>query len=88
MGNTFSFFMGGFSGVYLAQNYNVPDVKIVTEKVFIYLKEMEKEKKKKNNSKEDIELKDLNKNNDDKNDGDKDKNDSEGSNNKSTGIFW
>ena len=88
MGNTFSFFLGGFSGVYLAQNYNVPDVKIVTEKVFVYLKEMEKEKKKKNSSKEDIELKELNKNNDDKNNGDKDKNDSEGSNNKSTGIFW
>lgn len=87
MGNTFSFFLGGFSGVYLAQNYNVPDVKIVTEKVFIYLKEMEKEKKKKNNSKEDIELKELNKNNDDKNDEDN-KKDSEGSNNKSTGIFW
>ena len=87
MGNTFSFFLGGFSGVYLAQNYNVPDVKIVTEKVFIYLKEMEKEKKKKNNSKEDIELKDLNKDNDDKNDEDN-KKDSEGSNNKSTGIFW
>ena len=87
MGNTFSFFLGGFSGVYLAQNYDVPDVKIFTEKVFIYLKEMEKEKKKKNNSKEDIELKDLNKDNDDKNDGDN-KKDSEGSNNKSTGIFW
>ena len=87
MGNTFSFFLGGFSGVYLAQNYDVPDVKIFTEKVFIYLKEMEKEKKKKNNSKEDIELKELNKDNDDKNDGDN-KKDSEGSNNKSTGIFW
>ena len=87
MGNTFSFFLGGFSGVYLAQNYDVPDVKIFTEKVFVYLKEMEKEKKKKNNSKEDIELKDLNKDNDDKNDGDN-KKDSEGSNNKSTGIFW
>ena len=47
MGNTFSFFLGGFSGVYLAQNYDVPDVKIFTEKVFVYLKEMEKEKKKK-----------------------------------------
>jgi len=87
MGNTFSFFLGGFSGVYLAQNYDVPDVKIFTEKVFVYLKEMEKEKKKKNNSKEDIELKELNKDNDDKNDGDN-KKDSEGSNNKSTGIFW
>ena len=87
MGNTFSFFLGGFSGVYLAQNYNVPDVKIVTEKVFVYLKEMEKEKKKKNNSKEDIELKELNKDSDDKN-GDKDKYNSEGDKNKSTGIFW
>ena len=88
MGNTFSFFLGGFSGVYLAQNYNVPDVKIVTEKVFIYLKEMEKEKKKKNNPKEEIELKDIklkdiNKDNDDKNgEGDKD------DNNKSGGFFW
>ena len=87
MGNTFSFFLGGFSGVYLAQNYDVPDVKIFTEKVFVYLKEMEKEKKKKNNSKEDIELKELNKDSDDKN-GDKDKNNSEGDKNKSTGIFW
>ena len=87
MGNTFSFFLGGFSGVYLAQNYDVPDVKIFTEKVFVYLKEMEKEKKKKNNSKEDIELKDLNKDNDDKNDEDS-KKESEGGNNKSTGIFW
>ena len=86
MGNTFSFFLGGFSGVYLAQNYDVPDVKIFTEKVFIYLKEMEKEKKKKNNSKEDIELKDLNKDNDEKNS--EGNNDTEGSNNKSTGIFW
>ena len=88
MGNTFSFFLGGFSGVYLAQNYNVPDVKIVTEKVFIYLKEMEKEKKKKNNPKEEIELKDIklkdiNKDNDDKNEeGYKD------DNNKSGGFFW
>lgn len=86
MGNTFSFFLGGFSGVYLAQNYDVPDVKIFTEKVFVYLKEMEKEKKKKNNSKEDIELKELNKDSDDKNG--EDKNNSEGDKNKSTGIFW
>lgn len=86
MGNTFSFFLGGFSGVYLAQNYNVPDVKIVTEKVFIYLKEMEKEKKKKNNSKEEIELKDLKLKDINKNDDDK--NDDEGNNNKSGGFFW
>ena len=87
MGNTFSFFLGGFSGVYLAQNYDVPDVKIFTEKVFVYLKEMEKEKKKKNNSKEDIELKELNKDRDDKND-ENSKKDSEGGNNKSGGFFW
>ena len=86
MGNTFSFFLGGFSGVYLAQNYNVPDVKIVTEKVFVYLKEMEKEKKKKNNSKEEIELKDLKLKDINKNDDDK--NDEEGNNNKSGGFFW
>ena len=86
MGNTFSFFLGGFSGVYLAQNYDVPDVKIFTEKVFIYLKEMEKEKKKKNNSKEDIELKDLNNDSNEKNA--EGNNDIDGSNNKSTGIFW
>ena len=45
MSNLFSFIMGTCSGVYLAQNYDIPDIKILTDKILNYLKSIEKKEK-------------------------------------------
>ena len=45
MSNLVSFLMGTCSGVYLAQNYDIPDIKIVADKILNYLKSLEKKEK-------------------------------------------
>ena len=42
MSNLFSFLMGTCSGIYIAQNYEIPDIKVVTDKILDYLKSIEK----------------------------------------------
>jgi|TARA_Y100000389_G_C17338426_1_gene451937 hypothetical protein len=39
-----SFIVGTFTGIYLAQNYDLPDAKQVTEKIVDYMKSIEKKK--------------------------------------------
>jgi len=45
MSNFISFVMGTCSGIFLAQNYDIPDIKIVTDKIVDYLKSLEKNNK-------------------------------------------
>ena len=42
-----SFLLGTISGVYLAQNYDVPDVKVIGDKLIEYLNSIEKKDDKK-----------------------------------------
>lgn len=42
-----SFLLGTISGVYLAQNYDVPDVKVIGDKLIQYLNSIEKKDDKK-----------------------------------------
>ncbi len=42
--NIGSFIAGTFTGIYLAQNYDLPDAKQVTEKFVNYMKSIEKKK--------------------------------------------
>ena len=42
MNTLFSFCAGIVSGLYIAQNYNVPNVKVVSDKFLEYLKSLEK----------------------------------------------
>ena len=42
-----SFVLGTISGVYLAQNYDVPDVKVIGDKLIEYLNSIEKKDNKK-----------------------------------------
>lgn len=44
-GHLYSFIIGLGSGVYIAQNYDVPEIKILGEKFFEYLKSLEKKNK-------------------------------------------
>lgn len=37
-----SFFMGACSGVYLAQNYDIPDVKNIGNQIMLYVNSLEK----------------------------------------------
>ena len=45
MSNFVSFIFGTCSGIFLAQNYDIPDIKIAADKIFYYLKSMEKKNK-------------------------------------------
>ena len=45
MSNFISFLMGTCSGIYLAQNYKIPDIKIVGSKIVEYLQSLEKNDK-------------------------------------------
>ncbi len=47
MSNFISFLMGTCSGIFLAQNYNIPDIKIVGNKIIEYLKSLENKDKEK-----------------------------------------
>ena len=38
----YSFLMGMTTGIYLAQNYDIPDIKTIGEKALDYLKSIEK----------------------------------------------
>lgn len=40
----YSFFMGITVGIYFAQNYDIPDIKNIGDKVVDYLKSIEKNK--------------------------------------------
>ena len=42
-----SFILGTISGVYFAQNYDVPDVKVIGDKLIKYLNSIEKKDDKK-----------------------------------------
>jgi hypothetical protein len=42
MTNFMSFFMGACSGVYLAQNYDIPDVKNIGNQIMLYVNSLEK----------------------------------------------
>jgi hypothetical protein len=42
MNNILSFMVGTISGVYIAQNYNVPNVKKLGGKIILYIKSLEK----------------------------------------------
>lgn len=42
MSNIFSFMMGTCSGIYLAQNYDIPDIKIIGVRVLDYINSLEK----------------------------------------------
>ena len=42
MSNFVSFVFGACSGVYVAQNYDIPDIKIAADKILCYLKSLEK----------------------------------------------
>lgn len=50
MSNFISFIMGTCSGIFLAQNYDIPDISIFGHKFLEYLKTIEK-KESKDNSK-------------------------------------
>jgi len=39
-----SFIVGTFTGIYLAQNYDIPDAKQATEKFVEYMRSIEKKK--------------------------------------------
>ena len=43
MSNFFSFLTGTFFGMYLAQNYQVPDIKTASLMIISYLKSLEKQ---------------------------------------------
>ena len=45
MSNFISFIMGTCSGIFLAQNYDIPDIKVVGSKIIEYLKSLEKKNK-------------------------------------------
>lgn len=45
MTNFISFIMGTCFGLYLDQNYDIPDIKIVGDKIMDYLKSLEKKDK-------------------------------------------
>lgn len=40
--NLQSFVLGTLSGIYIAQNYDIPNVKIISDKVIEYIKDLEK----------------------------------------------
>lgn len=42
MFNIQSFIVGSISGIYIAQNYDIPDVKKLGNKLFDYIKNFEK----------------------------------------------
>ena len=42
MNNILSFITGAISGVYISQNYQVPDIKKISIKITDYLKSLEK----------------------------------------------
>ena len=39
-----SFILGTISGMYIAQNYNIPNVKVIGNKIIDYLNSIEKNK--------------------------------------------
>ena len=41
----YSFIVGMASGVYMAQNYDIPDIKLLGDKVVDYIKSLEKNNK-------------------------------------------
>ena len=43
----YSFIFGIVSGVYMAQNYDIPDIKIIGDKALNYIKTLEKNDKNK-----------------------------------------
>lgn len=45
MSNFMSFILGTCSGIYVAQNYDIPDIKIAADKIIGYLKSLEKKDK-------------------------------------------
>ena len=45
MSNFVSFIFGTCSGIYIAQNYDIPDIKIATDKILGYLNSLEKKNK-------------------------------------------
>lgn len=45
MSNFISFLMGTCSGIYLAQNYKIPDIKLLSSKIVEYLQSLEKNDK-------------------------------------------
>lgn len=45
MSNFVSFVFGTCSGIFLAQNYDIPDIKIFTSKILFYLQSLEKKNK-------------------------------------------
>ena len=49
MTNIVSFVMGTCSGVYLAQNYDIPDIKLIATKFLDYVNSLEKTNNQKNN---------------------------------------
>lgn len=46
-----SFLLGTFAGIYIAQNYDVPDAKKMSEEFMDYLKSIEKKDNDKSNNK-------------------------------------
>ena len=46
-----SFLLGTFAGIYIAQNYDVPDAKKMSEEFMDYLKSIEKKNNDKSNNK-------------------------------------
>ncbi len=44
MSNVTSFIVGTFTGIYLAQNYDLPDANDITQKCIEYMKSIEKKK--------------------------------------------
>ena len=45
MSNFISFLMGTCSGIYIAQNYKIPDIKLLSPKIVEYLQSLEKNDK-------------------------------------------
>ena len=61
MSNFFSFLGGTVLGLYIAQNYKVPDVKTTSTWIIKYLKSLEKESDNSNYQRDDIAMKNIEK---------------------------